>query len=301
MSVALQDQKVVVTGGTSGIGQAIAMAAARAGANVAFCGLTSAGADVTRTAIEQCDRRAYFEALDLTDLAAARRFARNAIDALGGLDALVNNAGADFYRGVRVTTHEDIERALGLNFYPAWAISQEVYPALKEAGGGVVVNIASVHAERTIPGAFPYNVSKAALVALTKSLAIEWGRDNIRAVAVAPAHIFVPLTEAYLSSVSDPSAVLASWESRYPVGRVGRPEEVAALVVSLLGEAGRFVSGTTIFVDGGISALMQTPDTYLHDYRRRAGQKHGGLASLALMSRAIKRRARTRFLGAGRH
>ncbi|MBV9280714.1 MAG: SDR family oxidoreductase, partial [Chloroflexi bacterium] len=257
------------------------------------------GADATCASIERCGRRVYFEALDLTDLAAARRFARDSIRALGGLNALVNNAGTDFYRGVAASTREDIEAALGLNFYHAWALSQEAYPALKEAGGGMVVNIASTHAERTNPGTFPYNMSKAALVALTKSLAIEWGRDNIRAVAVAPALVYVPPIETYLNSLPDRAAVTSLWESRYPLGRGGQPDEVAALVVCLLGEAGRFVSGTTITVDGGLGALMETPERYLTEHRRRWGRKSGGLSALRLVSGAVRRRARER-LGGGR-
>lgn len=291
----LQGQKVLVTGGTSGIGQCIAIEAARAGADVAFCGLTGEGADATRAAIERHNRRVYFEALDLSDLAAARAFARNAIRALGGVDGLVNNAGIDLHRGVSASSREDIERAMAVNFYPAWALSQEVYPAMKRAGGGMIVNVASMHAERTVPGTFPYNMSKAALVALTKSLAVEWGRDNIRAVAVAPALVYVPRIETHLRSLPNRSAITADWESRYPIGRGGIPGEVAALVVSLLGEAGGFISGTTIYIDGGLSALMQTPGDYLDASRGQWGRGWRRFTSPRHVSGAIERRIRARL------
>ncbi len=110
MSGALDGRRVLVTGGTGGIGQAIAIAAGETGPHVAFCGLTEEGSDVTCDAIERVGRRAYFEALDLCDLDRARCFARNAIGALGGMDALVNNAGRNCRGGVRRATREDIEQ-----------------------------------------------------------------------------------------------------------------------------------------------------------------------------------------------
>lgn len=258
MSESLQQKRILVTGGTSGIGQAIAIHAAHMGADVAFCGLTDEGASETTRAIEMSGRRTFFRAFDLSDLVQARQFTRAAIDFLGGLDGVVNNAGTNFFRGVLGATQEDIERCLAVDFYPAWAICQEAYPALK-AGGGVVVNIASIHAERTNPGAFPYNAAKAALVALTKSLALEWGRDNIRAIAIAPALIMTPLAEAYFATFEDSQAERARLEHHHPLGHAGRPEDVASLVGYLLSGVNLFLSGTTILVDGGISALLESP------------------------------------------
>src|SRR5262249_26982611 len=145
-----------------------------------------------------------------------------------------NNAGTNFFHGVANVTYEDIQRCFAVDFYPAWAISQQAYPALQAAGGGVIVNIASIHAERTNPGSFPYNAAKAALVALTKSLALEWGKDNIRSIAIAPALITTPLADAYFASTPNAQAELARLESHYPLGRAGRPEDVASLVCYLL-------------------------------------------------------------------
>ncbi len=256
MKGALHNKRILITGGTSGIGQAVAVSAARAGADVAFCGLTEEGAAETVKAVEQAGRRAYFQALDLSDLNAARRFTRAAVDQLGGVDGLVNNAGTNFFHGVLEATKEDIERCFAVDFYPAWAMSQEVYPTLKAAGGGVIVNVASVHAERTSPGAFPYNAAKAALVALTKSQALEWGGDNIRAVVLAPAFILTPLAQAYLDEQEQPKEALRELEEDHPIGRVGQPEDVASLVVYLLSDVNRFITGSAILVDGGVSAKL---------------------------------------------
>ena len=261
MNNLLQGKRVIVTGGTSGIGQATAIHAAWAGADVAFCGLTEEGAVETIAQIEGAGRRAYFQALDLSDLAAARQFTRAAIAFLGGLDGLVNNAGTNFLFGVNGATFADIERCFAVDFYPVWAVSQEAYPALKEAGGGVVVNIASIHAERTNPGVFPYNAAKAAVVALTKSMALEWGVDNIRAIAIAPALILTPLADAYFNAFDDPAAERTRLEQHYPLKRGGQPEDIASLITYLLSDANHFMNGNTILVDGGISALMESPDT----------------------------------------
>jgi NAD(P)-dependent dehydrogenase (short-subunit alcohol dehydrogenase family) len=124
----------------------------------------------------------------------------------------------------------------------------------------MVVNMASIHAQRTAPTVFPYNVSKAMMVSMTQSMAIEWGPDNIQAVAIAPALIKTPLADAYLEQFDDPHAELSRMESKYPLRRSGEADDIASLIVYLLSGRNRFISGTTILVDGAISALMETPD-----------------------------------------
>ena len=260
MNQLLQNKRVIITGGTSGIGRAAAIQAAQAGADVAFCSLTPEGSAQTIEEIEKVGRRAFFRALDVGDLDAARRFTQESIQFLGGLDGVVNNAGANFWYSVAGATYEGIQRCLHVNFYSAWAVSQEAYPALKAAGGGVVVNIASIHAERTLPGVFPYNVAKAAVAAMTKSMALEWGADNIQAIAIAPGLIMTGMAEEYLAKFEDPVQELKRLESHYPLQRAGQPDDVASLIVYLLSGANRFISGQTILVDGGISALMESPD-----------------------------------------
>ena len=259
MNGILHDKRIIVTGGTTGIGHATAVLAAQAGADVAFCGLTDEGAAETTRAIETAGRRAFFRALDLSNLDDARQFARDAIAFLGGLDGLVNNAGTNFFQSLLGASYESIQQCLMLNFYAAWAISQEAYPPLKAAGGGVIVNLASIHAQRTGAGVFPYNVSKAMIAAMTQSMALEWGPDQIQAVAIAPALILTPLATSYFDQFDDPSAIQTSMEQSYPLKRAGSPEDVGSLIVFLLSRQSRFISGTTILVDGGISAQME-PD-----------------------------------------
>lgn len=253
----LTNKKIIVTGATSGIGQAIAVRCVQEGADVAFCGLTDQGADETIHAIEAAGRRGFFKVVDLADLGAARQFAREAIEALGGLDGLVNNAGANLWHGVAASTYEQLDHCFHVNFYHAWALSQEAYPHLKAAGGGMIVNLSSVNAEATLPGVFPYNVAKAMLVALTKSIALEWGRDNIRSVAIQPGLVMTNLAIEYFNKFPDPEAEKRRMTGHYPLVRGAQPEEIAATVAHLLSGQNGFITGVPLLIDGGITAQLE--------------------------------------------
>ncbi len=254
----LANKKIIVTGATSGIGQAIAIRCAQEGADVAFCAHVDQGAEVTAKAIEDAGQRAFFKRVDLTDLSAARQFAQEAIAALGGVHGLVNNAGANLWHGVATSTFEQLDHCFKVNFYHAWALSQEVYPHLK-AAGGMIVNLSSVNAERTLPGVFPYNVAKAMLLALTKSIALEWGRDNIRSVAIQPGLTMTALAVEYFGKFPDPDVERNRMTSHYPLHRGAEPAEIAATVAHLLSDQNRFISGAPLLIDGGISALLEFP------------------------------------------
>ncbi|WP_425145115.1 SDR family NAD(P)-dependent oxidoreductase [Deinococcus sp.] len=253
---ALHGQRVVVTGGTSGIGRAVVLAAGEAGADVAFCGHSAEGADDLIRHLSERGRQVLFQTFDIADEPALRDFALQAQQALGGIDALINNAGTNFFRGVLEATRADIARCFEVDFYPAWALSNALFPALK-VSGGIVVNVASVHARRTQPGSFPYNAAKAALVALTQAQALDWGPHGVRAVAIAPGLIDTPLAERWFETQSDPAQARAEAAERQPLRRLGRSEDVAHLIVSLLSRAGGFLTGTTLTIDGGVGARLE--------------------------------------------
>lgn len=267
MKIDLANKRVIVTGGTSGIGEAIVLEAAEAGADIAFCGLTDEGADEICQAVVGFGRQAYFEALDLSDLEAARGFTERSIAALGGLDGVVNNAGTTFRDGVLDATFDGIQRCLMLNFYAPWVISQAAYPALKAAGRGMIVNIISIHVRQTEPGTFPYNASKAALQALTHSIAQEWAADNILSVAIAPGWVDTPLVARGFSLMENPEASKRFIEDSHLLGRMTRPTDVASLTIYLLSEGNRVLTGNTIILDGGMHTVLnprieQLPENY---------------------------------------
>jgi NAD(P)-dependent dehydrogenase (short-subunit alcohol dehydrogenase family) len=256
----LRGKKVIVTGATSGIGQAIALRCAADGADVAYCGLTEEGAAETTATIERAGQRAFFRVVDLKDVDAARAFGQEAIDALGGVDALVNNAGANTWYSVENCTWEQMDNCLRTNFYHAWVLSQVCIPAMRAAGGGVIVNMSSVTSVGALPGVFPYNMAKTMLVSLTRSIAIEHGRDNIRSVAIQPGTTLTALAEAYFNSFPDPDVERRKFASHYPLNRFAQPEEIAATVAHVVSGENGFMSGNAIMIDGGITNLMETPN-----------------------------------------
>lgn len=251
----LEGKRIIVTGGTSGIGKSICTLAAHAGADVAFCGLTADGAAEVEAIVTAAGGRSFFKALDIGDLDAARQFTREAIAFLGGLDGLVNNAGTNFMYGVTDVTQAQIDRCFHVNFYSAWAVAQTAYEALKASAHGVVVNMSSIHTVQTTPGAFPYNASKAALSALTKSMAIDWAKDGILSVAVAPGWVLTPLNEKMFEEADNPHAERDRIEEGHMLGHMARPESIASFVVYLLSDGNGAINGNTIVLDGAQHTL----------------------------------------------
>ena len=225
------------------------------GYSLVCCGLDEDGGEAVLSGAGNAGARAMFRAFDLRDLAAARQFANDAMGP-GGLTAIVNGAGARLRHGVAGARIEDIHACFALNFYPAWALSQETRPSLAASGRGIVVNITSVHAGATTPLRSPYKVSKAALGALTTSISVEWASDDIRGVSIAPALVHTRLMEAYYAPIDDPTAERERLEAQHPVGHAGCRQDIASLVTYLIGPANPFINGTIITVDGGIGARL---------------------------------------------
>lgn len=251
----LEGKRIIVTGGTSGIGKAICTLVAKAGADIAFCGLTNDGAAEVEEVIANAGGRSFFQSFDIGDLEAARQFTHEAIGFLGGLDGLVNNAGTNFMHGVTGVTQPQIDRCFHVNFYSAWAVAQTAYEALKVSPHAVVVNMSSIHTVQTTPGAFPYNASKAALSALTKSMAIDWAKDGILSVAVAPGWVLTPLNKKMFEKADDPEAELERIEGGHMLGHMARPESIASFVVYLLSDGNGALNGNTIVLDGAQHTL----------------------------------------------
>jgi len=259
INIDLNNYRALVTGVSSGIGAGIAEALAKAGSDVAGCGLEavdSEGAQRFISTVERFGRRAFYHALDIAGAQAVRAFVDGAAAQLGGLDIVVSNAGRNVFKGVEKTAESDWYANIELNLAAHWRVAQSAKQYLDQAEHPVVVIITSNHALHTLPNCFPYNVAKAGLVAMVQSMAIEWG-PHLRAVGIAPGFIETPLADAWFNEFTDPGAKRVQIERLHPVGRFGMPGDVGALCAFLCSPLAGFISGNTILIDGGRSAVMQ--------------------------------------------
>jgi NAD(P)-dependent dehydrogenase (short-subunit alcohol dehydrogenase family) len=259
LTIDLTARKALVSGVTSGIGAGIAHRLAQAGCDVAGCGRcepSDPGALSFLREVESAGRRAFYRRCDLAEPDAAARWVGAAAAELGGVDILVSNAGRNVFVGAIKCDDATWQECMDLNRAAHWRLARAARPHLEQGTLPVIVVITSNHACQTLPGCFPYNVSKAGLLAVVQSLAIEWG-PRIRAVGIAPGFIDTPGNDAWFGSFADPAAERRRTAQAHPVGRIGTAAEVGSLCAFLASEHAGFISGTTLLVDGGIGARMQ--------------------------------------------
>jgi len=254
MAGRLKDKVVIVTGSTQGIGRAIARLFVAEGAQVVLnshrddehAARLRAGLPAASTLYVRADvaRR------DEVDAMVAATIAR-----FGRVDVVVNNAGVNVFADPLALTAEEWQRCFAVDLEGAWNVSRAALPAMLAQGAGNIVNIASVHGHKIIPGSFPYPVAKHALIGLTRSLAIEYAARGIRVNSISPGLIMTESAEAWLASCPDPQAERARQEALLPNRRIGEPEEVAYTALFLASDEARFINAADILVDGGRSQL----------------------------------------------
>jgi NAD(P)-dependent dehydrogenase (short-subunit alcohol dehydrogenase family) len=243
----LDGRVALVTGGSRGIGRAIVERLVEEGCRVASLDL-----DVPDQPLRS-DRVVHLRG----DVSAGDDVARAVAEAVvrfGGLQILVNNAGVNAYFDPVAMTEADWDRFMGVDLKGVWLCAKHAVPEMRRGGGGVIVNIASIHAHMTTSGMFPYAGAKSGVVGLTRSLAIDLGPEGIRVVAVCPGWIATQLVEEALDRSLEPEAARRRVVEQHPVRRLGRPEDVAAFVAYLASDDASFITGVPLLVDGGLSA-----------------------------------------------
>jgi 3-oxoacyl-[acyl-carrier protein] reductase len=247
----LRGRVAIVTGGSSGIGRAVALDLARCGTSIAFCFLDSGSksrveAHEVARRLREAEVRVYFRACDVRESHDVRRFVAEARDELGGVHILINNAGVSRDRPLwRMEDHE-WESVMRTNLDGAFYFTRAVAPFMRAQEYGKIVNVASVHGIRSVFGISNYAASKAALIGLTQSSAVELGPRNVNVNAVAPGYIRTTrLTEGV------PSDLLDRAREQSALGRLGDPQDVSGVILFLCSEAARHITGAVIPIDGG--------------------------------------------------
>ena len=246
----LEGRSIVVTGGNSGIGKAIVLAMAAEGANVVVDYVAHEDAtDRLVAEVEQAGGTAVGVEADITRSADLHRMIGTAVDRFGRLDVLVNNAGMETRQSLLETTEEDYDRVMVVNMRSAFFAAQAAAKRfIEQGGGGLVLNVSSVHEDWPMPGNSPYCLAKGGMRMLTRNAGVELAPHGITVVGVGPGAIATPINKETLADPEKTKALNAA----IPAGRVGTSEEVAGLVVWLASAKAAYVTSSTYFIDGGI-------------------------------------------------
>jgi len=250
----LQDRTTLVTGGASGIGEAIARTFARAGAFVYVADLDGTRAERVAAAITAEGGHGAPLLLDVTDEAGCNRAASRVTAERGHRDILCNNAGIGHVGRIEETSGADLDRLYAVNVRGVFNVSKAFIGAMIARRAGVIVNTASVAGIVGIRDRLAYATTKFAVVGLTKSMALDHAAEGIRVNCVCPGRVETPFVSARLREYPDPEAAYREMCETQALGRMGRPDEVAAAVLYLASDEAAFVTGTALMLDGGWSA-----------------------------------------------
>ena len=248
--MSLRGKVAIVTGGNSGIGQAIVLELARLGANIVidYVCHPEATEALEQQVAKLGDQSIGVEA-DASSLADLQMLIDKGVSAFGQLDIMVNNAGVETRTSILDTTEDQYDRVMAINLKSAFFGTQiAAKQMIKQGNGGRIINITSVHEDWPMPGNTAYCLSKGGMRMLTRTAGVELARHNILVVGVGPGAVATPIN---LATTNDP-AKLARLNAAIPLGRMARPEEIASVVGFVAGDGASYLSATTIFADGGI-------------------------------------------------
>jgi len=248
----LSNKTAIITGAGTGIGRACAIALAQAGANVTLVGRRRTPLEETANAIGS---NALILEADVTKTADIDRVIHETVSRFGSLNVLLNNAGVLHVGTAEQITEAQWDQTFNVNVRGLWLFSRAALPAMRAAGGGSIINIASTLGINGARNRAAYAPSKGAVVLLTKSMALDHGPENIRVNAICPSFIETELTAKVINDAPDPVAVRRDRVAAHPIGRLGKPEDVGGLAVYLASDESSWVTGAAFPVDGGYLAV----------------------------------------------
>lgn len=249
----LQGKKAVITGGGSGIGRSMALLFARQGATVHILDLNIEGAAAVAAEVQQAGGEAQVHAANVTQ----QQQVFEVFEAIDGFDILVNNAGIAHIGKADTTTEEDFDRVYQVNVKGAYNCMHAAIPQFRKRGGGVIVNMSSIAAVVGISDRFAYSMSKGAILAMTLSVARDYLKENIRCNCISPARVHTPFVDGFLAKnyPGKEEEMFAKLSASQPIGRMGTPDEVAALALYLCSSEAGFITGCDYPIDGGFIRL----------------------------------------------
>ena len=249
MNLGLTDKVVLVTGASRGIGRAIAFGFAEEGARLSICGRDPETLQTVTEELNAHDIEVFAKPTDVTDTAQVQAFMTKTLDRYGRIDVVVNNVGGSRWTPLNEISDDEWHEILDLNLVSATRINRIAIPAMQKQGGGAIIMITSIYG-REGGGHITYNAAKAAEISMSKSLAKELAPDNIRVNGIAPGSILFPGGGWDRRIKADPELMKTFVKSEMPLGRFGKPEEIANVAVFLASERASLITGACINVDG---------------------------------------------------
>ena len=253
MAGQLDGKVALITGAGSGIGRASALAFAREGAKVAVADIVVEGGEETVRLVKEAGGEAFFIKVDVSNAAEVEAMVNTVVDTYGRIDCAYNNAGIEGRLASTDEYPEDVfDKVIDINLTGVWLCMKHELPHMLNQGGGAIVNTASNFGLVGSNGMPAYSATKHGVLGLTKTAALEYAKAGIRVNAVCPGPVQTPLVDKVLAAQPElGDQIIKAIEAREPVGRMGRPEEIAEAVVWLCSDAASFVTGTAMSVDGG--------------------------------------------------
>jgi len=252
MSSRLLGKVAIVTGAGTGIGRACALAMSREGARLALAGRRP---EKLKDLATEIGASAISVVTDVSKQAEIDNLIARTVAEFGAINVLLNNAGVLHIGNAEQITEQQWDETFNTNVRGLWLLSRAILPHLRKAGAGSIINVASVLGINGARNRASYAPSKGAVVLLTKCMAIDHGHENIRVNAICPSFVETDLTAAVLRNVTDPQAVRRERIAVHPIGRLGKPEDIASLAVYLASDESSWVTGSVFPVDGGYLAV----------------------------------------------